>query len=232
MLNTPEARLDEVCAIIGSRVAERRCRSPSRGWSRVHALVPSAEVWRLLPELEAGGRLLDPRRPRRADGSVSIVAEIKRRRRRGRARAGRSSSTASSRLARSPSRSSLPREALLALADRVRRWHEAQRPADISLEVEPGVLLERRWVPLEHRRDLRPAQPRLDARDVRRAGAGRGRASGSSSARRPRAPAWSPRPRELLGIDEVWALGGPQAIGWLAYVRKVDKIVGPGQLRT
>ena len=33
---------------------------------------------------------------------------------------------------------------------------------------------------------------------------------------------------ELLGIDEVWALGGPQAIAWLAYVRKVDKIVGPG----
>ena len=29
----------------------------------------------------------------------------------------------------------LPREAVLALADRVRRWHEAQRPADISLEV-------------------------------------------------------------------------------------------------
>ena len=33
---------------------------------------------------------------------------------------------------------------------------------------------------------------------------------------------------QLLGIDEVWALGGPQAIGWLAYVRRVDKIVGPG----
>ena len=43
----------------------------------------------------------------------------------------------------------LPREAVLALADRVRRWHEAQRPADIPLEVEPGVVLERRWVPLE-----------------------------------------------------------------------------------
>ena len=26
----------------------------------------------------------------------------------------------------------------------------------------------------------------------------------------------------------MWALGGPQAIGWLAYVRRVDKIVGPG----
>ena len=33
---------------------------------------------------------------------------------------------------------------------------------------------------------------------------------------------------EVLGIDEVWALGGPQAIGWLAYMRQVDKIVGPG----
>jgi histidinol dehydrogenase len=43
----------------------------------------------------------------------------------------------------------LPRDALLALADRVRRWHEAQRPADVSLEVEEGVLLDRRWIPLE-----------------------------------------------------------------------------------
>ena len=52
--------------------------------------------------------------------------------------------------------------------------------------------------------------------------------SGSSSARRRRAPASSPPRPRLLGIDEVWALGGPQAIGWLAYVERVDKIVGPG----
>jgi histidinol dehydrogenase len=32
----------------------------------------------------------------------------------------------------------------------------------------------------------------------------------------------------LLGVDEVWALGGAQAIGFLAYVERVDKIVGPG----
>jgi histidinol dehydrogenase len=43
----------------------------------------------------------------------------------------------------------LPVDALLALADRVRRWHAVQRPADVSLEVEPGVLLERRWVALD-----------------------------------------------------------------------------------
>ena len=54
MLNTPEAELDAVCEIIGSR-------SPSvlplaePGMVAVHALVPSAEVWRLLPELEAAG---------------------------------------------------------------------------------------------------------------------------------------------------------------------------------
>ena len=38
---------------------------------------------------------------------------------------------------------------MLALADAVRRWHEAQRPADVGLEIEPGVELERRWVPLD-----------------------------------------------------------------------------------
>jgi ATP phosphoribosyltransferase len=54
MLNTPETALDTVCEIIGSR-------SPSvlplaePGMVAVHALVPSAEVWRLLPELEAAG---------------------------------------------------------------------------------------------------------------------------------------------------------------------------------
>jgi histidinol dehydrogenase len=33
---------------------------------------------------------------------------------------------------------------------------------------------------------------------------------------------------ELLGLGEVWALGGPQAIAWLAYVQRVAKVVGPG----
>jgi histidinol dehydrogenase len=121
----------------------------------------------------------------------------------------------------------LPREALLDLAGRVRRWHEAQRPADISLEVEPGVLLERRWLPLD---TVGIYVPRnlvstlvMCAVPAQAAGvknivvctppAGAGLVAAAA---------------EELGIDEVWALGGPQAIGWLAYVRKVDKIVGPG----
>ena len=54
MLNTPEGLLDRICDVIGSR-------SPSvlplaePGMVAVHALVPSAEVWRLLPQLEEIG---------------------------------------------------------------------------------------------------------------------------------------------------------------------------------
>jgi len=121
----------------------------------------------------------------------------------------------------------VPRQALLELADRVRRWHEVQRPAVARLEVEPGVLLERRWLPLE---TVGIYVPRnlvstlvMCAVPARVAGvekivvctppAGSGLIAAAA---------------ELLGVDEVWALGGPQAIGWLAYVRRVDKIVGPG----
>jgi histidinol dehydrogenase len=126
-----------------------------------------------------------------------------------------------------PDASELPREALLTLADRVRRWHEAQRPVDLTLEIEPGVTLERRWVSLD---TVGVYVPRglistlvmcvipAQAAGVRRIvvctppdGAGAIAAAA-----------------QLFGIDEVWALGGPQAIGFLAYVERVDKIVGPG----
>jgi histidinol dehydrogenase len=120
-----------------------------------------------------------------------------------------------------------PEEAVLALADRVRRWHELQRPRDVALEVEPGVRLERRWVALD---TVGVYVPRglistlvmcvvpAQVAGVRRivvctppAGAG----LVAQAAR-------------LLGVDEVWAIGGAQAIGFLAYVERVDKIVGPG----
>src|SRR3954452_10499432 len=121
----------------------------------------------------------------------------------------------------------LPREALLALADRVRRWHEAQRPAEVSLEVEPGVLLERRWVPL---RTVGVYVPRnlvstlvMCAVPAQVAGVER-----IVVCTPPAGAGLVAAAAEVLGVDEVWALGGPQAIGWLAYVRKVDKIVGPG----
>ena len=126
-----------------------------------------------------------------------------------------------------PDAGDLPRDALLTLVDRVRRWHELQRPPDITLEVEPGVTLERRWVPLDTVGIYVPrglvstlvmcAVP-AQAAGVRRL----------VVCTPPERAALVAAAAALLGIDEVWALGGPQAIGFLAYVERVDKIVGPG----
>src|SRR3954471_17911252 len=54
MLDAPEARLDEICGVIGSR-APSVLPLAEPGMVAVHALVPSRDVWRLLPELEAAG---------------------------------------------------------------------------------------------------------------------------------------------------------------------------------
>jgi histidinol dehydrogenase len=121
----------------------------------------------------------------------------------------------------------VPAEAVRALADRVRRWHEAQRPHDVRLEVEPGVELERRWLPLE---SVGIYVPRglvstlvMCAVPAQAAGV-----ENLVVCTPPQGAGLIAAAAQLLGIEEVWALGGPQAIGWLAYVRKVDKIVGPG----
>jgi histidinol dehydrogenase len=125
----------------------------------------------------------------------------------------------------------LPGEAILALADRVRRWHELQWPADIRLEIEPGVELERRWVPL---RAAGVYVPRslvstlvMCAVPAQVAGVERIVVTTPPDGAELVAAAAA-----LLGIDEVWAVGGPQAVAALAYgtetIARVDKIVGPG----
>jgi histidinol dehydrogenase len=125
----------------------------------------------------------------------------------------------------------LPEEAVLALADRVRRWHEAQRPADARLEVEPGVELERRWLPLD---SVGVYVPRglvstlvMCAVPAQVAGVRR-----IAVATPPSGAGLVASAARLLGLDEVWALGGPPAIAAFAYgtetIARVDKIVGPG----
>lgn len=125
----------------------------------------------------------------------------------------------------------LPEEAVLALADAVRRWHEAQRPADVRLEVRPGVELERRWLPLDTVGVYVPRGlistlvmclvPALAAGVQRIVVATPPDGAGLVAAT-----------ARLLGIDEVWALGGPPAIAAFAYgtetIPRVDKICGPG----
>jgi histidinol dehydrogenase len=125
----------------------------------------------------------------------------------------------------------VPLDALLTLADAVRRWHALQRPADVQLETAPGVELERRWVPL---RSVGVYVPRrlvstlvMCAVPAQVAGVGR-----IVVVTPPDGAGTIAAAADALGVDDVWALGGPQAIAALAYgtdtIPRVDKIVGPG----
>ncbi len=133
-----------------ARARRASCRSPSRAWSR---------CTRSSPPTTSGGCCHGWRRRahRRSCSSRSSGCSDERgrrdRRRRARAwrrrgaRVGSSGSTARRpRGRRRPA--TCPLDALRTLADAVRRWHALQRPADVRLEIAPGVELERRWVPL------------------------------------------------------------------------------------
>jgi ATP phosphoribosyltransferase len=54
MLNAPESSVPAICALVAPR-APSVLPLAEPGMVAVHALVPSADVWRLLPELEAAG---------------------------------------------------------------------------------------------------------------------------------------------------------------------------------
>jgi histidinol dehydrogenase len=125
------------------------------------------------------------------------------------------------------------RDALRALAVAVEAFSAPQRPPDVALEAVPGVLAERRWLPLRSvgiyvpgGRAVLPTSLVMAAVPARLAGV-------------ERVVVVTPRPHEAtlaaareLGIDEVYAVGGAQAIAALAYgtetIAPVDKIVGPG----
>jgi histidinol dehydrogenase len=121
----------------------------------------------------------------------------------------------------------IPTAAVLAAAEAVRTWHAAQRPADLMLE----VTLERRWTPL---RSVGIYVPRglvssliMSAVPAQVAGVER-----IVVCTPPQGSAAVAATAALLGIDEVWAIGGAQAIAAMAYgtesIAPVDKIFGPG----
>ncbi len=119
------------------------------------------------------------------------------------------------------------------LARAVAEFCRPQRPPDTAVEAVPGVRAERRWLPLSSVGVYVPG----------------GRAAYPSSLVMAAVPALvagveriavvTPRPAEAtlataheLGIGEVYAVGGAQAVAALAYgtdtIPRVDKIVGPG----
>jgi histidinol dehydrogenase len=123
--------------------------------------------------------------------------------------------------------------ALRALAAAVEAFCAPQRPPDVDVEAVPGIRAERRWLPLGSvgiyvpgGRAILPSSLVMAAVPARLAGV-------------ERLVVATPRPQEAtlaaaheLGIEEVYAVGGAQAVAALAYgtetIRPVDKIVGPG----
>ncbi len=124
-------------------------------------------------------------------------------------------------------------EALRSMIGAVRTFNEAQRPSDTLVEAAPGIVSERRWLPLDAVGICVPsgtfplpsslvmaAVPALVA-GVRRI------------------VVVTPNPVDAtlvvareLGLDEVYAIGGAQAVAALAFgtdtIPSVDRIVGPG----
>ena len=123
--------------------------------------------------------------------------------------------------------------ALSALADAVAAFCAPQRPPDVALEAVEGVLAERRWVPLASVGVYVPGGAAAYPSSLVMA------AVPAQVAGVERIAVVTPRPAEAtlaaahaLGIDEVYAVGGAQAVAALAYgtetIASVDKIVGPG----
>ena len=124
-------------------------------------------------------------------------------------------------------------DALRRMIDAVRTFSEAQRPADTTVEAAPGIVTERRWLPLAAVGLCVPSgRAPLPSSLVMTAVPGR--VAGVE-----RLVVVTPRPDDAtlvvareLGIEEVYSVGGAQAVAALAYgtgtIAPVDAIVGPG----
>jgi histidinol dehydrogenase len=132
------------------------------------------------------------------------------------------------------------RAALLDAADRARAFHAAQRPADVVFSGRVGARLRQRFVPLRRAGVYVPgglaAYPSSVVMNVVPAQAA---GVASIALTTPPGPGGRGHPAvlgaaALLGVDEVWLLGGAQAVAALACgtatVPAVDSVTGPGNL--
>ncbi|MBI4968030.1 MAG: histidinol dehydrogenase [Rhodospirillales bacterium] len=122
-------------------------------------------------------------------------------------------------------------------AQRIRAFHEAQKPTDLAYTDAQGVRLGLRWRPLESvglyvpgGTAAYPSSVLMNAIPAKVAGVER-------LAMVVPAPDGQLNPlvlaaARLAGVDEIFTIGGAQAVAALAYgtqtIRPVDKIVGPG----
>jgi histidinol dehydrogenase len=127
------------------------------------------------------------------------------------------------------------RDAIAFAADRIRAYHERQRPADERFVDAAGVELGWRWTPLEAvgiyvpgGRAAYPSTVLMNAVPAAAAGVERVAMVTPPGRLQPAVLAAA----QIAGVSEIWRVGGAQAVAALAYgagpIRPVDKIVGPG----
>lgn len=127
------------------------------------------------------------------------------------------------------------RDAIAFAAARIRAYHERQRPADMRFTDQAGVELGWRWTPLDSvgvyvpgGRAAYPSTVLMNAVPASVAGVGRIAMVSPPGRLQPAVLAAA----QAAGVQEIWRVGGAQAVAALAYgagpIRPVDKIVGPG----
>jgi histidinol dehydrogenase len=134
------------------------------------------------------------------------------------------------------------RSALEAAIDRTRRVHDAQRRPDARVDVAPGAVVTERWVPVDRVGLYVPgglvAYPSSVVMNVVPAQVA---GVASLAVASPPKPEFDGRPNPavlaacaLLGVDEVYSVGGAQAIAMFAYgvdgAPRVDLVTGPGNV--
>ncbi|WP_169567609.1 histidinol dehydrogenase [Sneathiella limimaris] len=128
-------------------------------------------------------------------------------------------------------------DALKIAADRIASYHEKQKPEDLSYTDADGIELGYRWTAIENvglyvpgGLATYPSSVLMNAIPAKVAGASRlvMVVPTPDGAINPLVLAAA----DLCGVDEVYRIGGAQAVAALAYgtetIAKVDKIVGPG----
>jgi histidinol dehydrogenase len=134
--------------------------------------------------------------------------------------------------------SALQVEAMEAAAANIRAFHEATRPADVSIETAPGLSVRKVWRAIDRVGLYVPGgKTPLFSTLLMLALPAQAAGVNEIVAVTPPRPVGGLDPAialaaELSGIERIWTVGGAQAIAALAFgagrIAKVDKICGPG----
>jgi histidinol dehydrogenase len=143
------------------------------------------------------------------------------------------------------------RDALEVMIGRTRAVHADQRRTDVTTALGPGATVTERWVPVERvglyvpgGNAVYPSSVVMNVVPAQAAGVGSLVVASPPQAQSQGRFAGLPHPTilaaaRLLGVDEVWAVGGAQAVALLAYggvdtddteLLPVDMITGPGNI--